>query len=190
MVFVPIRVVRRRCISESMAWRNHSKFLAKRQAIDSEMERLLTTRIGTNTMAELLRRPEVQYANLPSRDDSLSSEVIQQIEIGVKYRGYIDRQELEVAKFKTLEDKQIPAWLNYDTVHSLRPEARQKLTKIRPITLGQASRISGVSPSDISLLMVWMKRGPTTTPSQAKDQCAAAEHQDEASAHNSCCGDL
>lgn len=170
--------------------RNHRKFLAKRQAIDSEMERLHLTRIGTSTMAELLRRPEVQYANLPSRDDSLSSEVIQQIEIGIKYQGYIDRQEVEVAKFKTLEDKQIPAWLNYDTVHSLRPEARQKLIKIRPGTLGQASRISGVSPSDISLLMVWMKRGPTTNPSQPEDQCAAAEHQDEASAHNNCCGDL
>lgn len=170
--------------------RNHRKFLAKRQAIDSEMERLHLTRIGTSTMAELLRRPEVQYANLPSRDDSLSSEVIQQIEIGIKYQGYIDRQEVEVAKFKTIEDKQIPAWLNYDTVHSLRPEARQKLIKIRPGTLGQASRISGVSPSDISLLMVWMKRGPTTNPSQPEDQCAAAEHQDEASAHNNCCGDL
>lgn len=145
---------------------------------------------GTSAMTELLRRPEVQYANLPSRNDSLSAEVIQQVEIGIKYEGYIDRQELEIARFKILEDKQIPAWLDYNSVHSLRPEARQKLIKIRPATLGQASRISGVSPSDISLVMVWMKRGSSENLPNEPKQCGAVEHQDEESAHNSCCGDL
>ena len=77
----------------------------------------------------------------------------------VKYAGYIDRQEIEVGKFKSLECKQIPAMFDYDTVHSLRTEARQKLNKIRPATIGQASRIPGVSPSDIGVLMVWLKRG-------------------------------
>jgi tRNA uridine 5-carboxymethylaminomethyl modification enzyme len=82
------------------------------------------------------------------------------VEIALKYEGYIERQEVEVEKFKTLEDKQIPGWLDYDTIPNLRPESRQKLKKIRPVTLGQASRIAGVNPSDISILMVWMKRGP------------------------------
>ena len=91
-------------------------------------------------------------------------EIVQQVEITVKYAGYIDRQEIEVEKFKSLEDKQIPSSFDYDTVHSLRTEARQKLNKIRPATLGQASRISGVSPSDIGILMVWLKRGTPPAP--------------------------
>jgi tRNA U34 5-carboxymethylaminomethyl modifying enzyme MnmG/GidA len=107
-----------------------------------------------------LRRPEVNYADLPNRNDSLPQEVIQQVEIALKYEGYIARQELEVAKLKGLEDKQIPSWIDYAKVPSLRTEARQKLTKIQPATLGQASRISGVSPSDVGVLMIWMKTGP------------------------------
>jgi tRNA uridine 5-carboxymethylaminomethyl modification enzyme len=143
--------------------RNYRKFMAKKQAIETEIRRLETTRIGQETLIQMLRRPEVTYRDLPARDASLSEEVIQQVEIGIKYAGYIDRQEFEVEKFKTLEDKQIPLAFNYDTVHSLRTEARQKLNKIRPATLGQASRISGVSPSDIGVLMVWLKRGVLNT---------------------------
>jgi tRNA uridine 5-carboxymethylaminomethyl modification enzyme len=139
--------------------RNFRKFEAKRTAIEDEISRLQTTREGADTMLQLLRRPEVRYQDLPLRNDGLSDEVVQQVEIAAKYAGYIDRQEVEVAKFKSLEDKQIPGSFNYDTVHSLRTEARQKLNKIRPATLGQASRISGVSPSDIGILMVWLKRG-------------------------------
>jgi tRNA uridine 5-carboxymethylaminomethyl modification enzyme len=75
----------------------------------------------------------------------------------VKYAGYIERQENDIERFKTLEDKQIPDWLDYSAVPSLRMEARQKLTRMRPATVGQASRISGVSPSDISILLVHMK---------------------------------
>ena len=74
-----------------------------------------------------------------------------------KYAGYIARQESEVRKFKTLEDKQIPPHFDYSIVPSLRPEARQKLTKIRPATVGQASRISGVSPADVSILLVTLR---------------------------------
>jgi tRNA uridine 5-carboxymethylaminomethyl modification enzyme len=84
---------------------------------------------------------------------------VQQVEIAVKYSGYIERQENEVAKFKELEHKQIPAEFDYGLVPSLRLEARQKLAKIRPATIGQASRISGVSPADLSILLVWLKRG-------------------------------
>ena len=76
----------------------------------------------------------------------------------MKYEGYIDRQQLEVARFKTIEEKAIPASFDYQEVPSLRTEARIKLQKIRPATLGQASRISGVSPADIGILMVWLKR--------------------------------
>lgn len=140
--------------------RNYRKFLLKTESIQREMQRIETTRIGTSTLEQMLRRTEVTYGDLPSRDETLSPEVIQQVEINVKYEGYIDRQEFEVERFKTLEDKGIPDWLDYDLVPSLRTEARQKLHKIRPATLGQAARISGVSPADVALVMVSMKRGP------------------------------
>jgi len=139
--------------------RNFRKFSEKREAIAKEMKRLSTTRVGTDLMQMLLRRPEVGYIDLPSRDDSLAAEVIRQVEIEIKYAGYIDRQEVEVEKFKSLESKQIPDSFDYAAVPSLRTEARVKLLKIRPQTLGQASRISGVSPADIAILAVWLKRG-------------------------------
>jgi tRNA uridine 5-carboxymethylaminomethyl modification enzyme len=169
--------------------RNHSKFLAKQENIAYELTRLETTRSGQTTLSQVLKRPEISYSDLPDQNKTLTAEEIQQVEIAVKYAGYIARQEEEVHKFKSMEDKQIPAWLDYGTVHSLRKEARQKLEKIRPQTLGQASRISGVSPADISLLIVWMKRGPQQISNSGK-VCAAAEHQSEDGPHNSCCGDL
>jgi tRNA uridine 5-carboxymethylaminomethyl modification enzyme len=138
--------------------RNFRQFQSKQQSIEKEISRLETSREGAETLTQLLRRPELTYADLPAKNPGLSEEVIQQVEIAVKYAGYIDRQEIEVARFKTLEDKQIPGSFDYERVHSLRTEARQKLNKIRPATLGQASRISGVSPSDIGILMVWLKR--------------------------------
>jgi len=136
--------------------RNFKKFVEKENAIAGELVRLQQSR-----QTHILKRPEITYADLPEKNPSLSREIIQQVEIAIKYAGYIDRQEEEVAKFKSMEGKQIPSWLDYETVPSLRKEARQKLGEIRPQTLGQAARISGVSPSDVSLLMVWMKRGPT-----------------------------
>ena len=139
---------------------NYRQFEAKRKAISNEIERLGKTRHESGSLIQLLRRPEISYSNLPDRDLTLSADVIQQVEITVKYAGYIDRQAVEVQRFRTLEEKQIPHWIDYSDIPSLRIEARQKLAKIRPSTLGQAGRISGVSPSDISLLMVWMKRGP------------------------------
>ena len=142
--------------------RNHSKFQTKEQNIAAELTRLENTRSGQTALAQTLKRPEVSYADLPDRNPVLTPDEIQQVEIAIKYAGYISRQEDEVVKFKTTEDKQIPNWLDYATVPSLRKEARQKLEKVRPQTLGQASRISGVSPADISLLIVWMKRGPRT----------------------------
>jgi tRNA uridine 5-carboxymethylaminomethyl modification enzyme len=139
--------------------RHFLQFEAKQQAVTAEIARLQQTRHGSHTLAELLRRPSVSYSSITSSNTSLSHDVIQQVEIAVKYAGYLSRQENEVAKLKSLEDKQIPAGFDYSTVPSLRLEARQKLKKIRPATLGQAARISGVSPADVSILMVWLKRG-------------------------------
>jgi tRNA uridine 5-carboxymethylaminomethyl modification enzyme len=139
--------------------RNYERFQAKRLSVETEIERLEKTRSGEETLAQLLRRPEMDYHKLPDRNSNLSEEVVQQVEIALKYEGYIARQELEVAKLKSMEDKQIPNWLDFATVPSLRTEARQKLIRIKPTTLGQASRISGVSPSDIAVLSIWLKNG-------------------------------
>src|SRR5438093_6339698 len=139
--------------------RNYRSVLEKKRAIETELSRLQALRTGHQTFAQLLRRPEVRYRDLPISQPHLSETVVQQIEIASKYDGYIRRQEAEIEKFKGLEEKQIPEWVNYSAVHSLRTEARQKLNRVRPATIGQASRISGVSPSDISALIVWMKRG-------------------------------
>lgn len=150
--------------------RNHKRFLAKRHAIDTELNRLYRTRSGAHTLAQLLRRPEITYAQLPSCAHGLSDEVVKQVENELKYEGYIQRQEIEVERTRNLDDKQIPAWIDYESVHSLRKESRQKLATIRPITIGQASRISGITPSDISILLVTMKRAPTRNET-AKPEC-------------------
>lgn len=175
--------------------RHHRKFVEKREAIQTELARLQITRHERDTLAQILRRPEVTYITMPGARTDLPAEVVQQVEIALKYEGYIQRQENEVERFKTLEEKQIPAWMDYETVHSLRNEARQKLGKIRPATIGQAARISGVTPSDVSILLVWLKRGPAPTVTAAtgpdtEPGCGAAEHFDGPSGHNTCCGDL
>lgn len=136
----------------------------KKKAIAEEILRLENFRAGTDTLAQMLRRPEVAYRDLPSPSESLTPEVIQQVEIAVKYEGYISRQEVEVQKFRNVESKQIPTSFDYSLVPSLRNEARQKLTRIRPATIGQASRISGVSPSDLAIVMVFLKRHGTANP--------------------------
>ena len=92
------------------------------------------------------------------------------MEIAIKYAGYIDRQQAEIEKFRNFEGNSIPATFDYALVPSLRSEARQKLTTIRPATLSQASRISGVSPADISILMVWLKRHAQENTRSAPDE--------------------
>ncbi|HAO78360.1 MAG TPA: tRNA uridine-5-carboxymethylaminomethyl(34) synthesis enzyme MnmG, partial [Verrucomicrobia subdivision 3 bacterium] len=138
--------------------RNYQQFKLKREAIENELIRLQSTFNNSYLLAKILSRPENTYKDLPDKDETLSAEVTQQVEIAVKYAGYIERQELEVKKFKNLEDKAIPATFDFSTVPSLRIEARQKFGKIRPATIGQAARISGVSPADISILLVSLKR--------------------------------
>jgi tRNA uridine 5-carboxymethylaminomethyl modification enzyme len=152
--------------------RNYRKFQVKQEAILAELNRLEHTRSGRETLKQLLKRPEVTYKDLPLRDETLPEDVVLQVEIAIKYAGYIGRQEVEVERFKSLEDKEIPRDMDYQSVVGLRTEARMKLGQIRPNTLGQAARISGVNPADISLLMVWMKRGNMS--SQAVDDCCAA----------------
>jgi tRNA uridine 5-carboxymethylaminomethyl modification enzyme len=145
----------------------------KRVVIAEELERLQRTRQGTHTLAQLLARPEMQYRDLPETRP-LPESVVQQIEFDLKYSGYIKRQADEVERFKSLEEAVIPGWIDYATVPSLRSEARQKLSKIRPATLGQASRISGVNPSDISILMVHLKRGNRPMPSATGEESEEA----------------
>jgi tRNA uridine 5-carboxymethylaminomethyl modification enzyme len=152
--------------------RNHKKFVTKKQQVEGELERLEKTRVGHDTLAQMLRRPESTYATMPCARTDLPLEVVEQVEINLKYEGYIARQEGEVAKLRNVEEKQIPPWIDYARIPSLRTEARQKLAKIQPATLGQASRISGVTPSDVGLLMVWLKQGPPADAAQSEAEPA------------------
>jgi tRNA uridine 5-carboxymethylaminomethyl modification enzyme len=170
--------------------RNHRAFVVKREAIERERSRLDRTRSGQTTLAQLLRRPEVSYKDLPDRHADVTDEVALQVEIALKYEGYILREEAEAVRFRQMEDKQIPDWIDYETVPSLRKEARQKLGEIRPRTLGQANRISGITPSDLSILMVSMKRGPRVDLEDDRSVCAAEENLEGLAGHSGCCGDF
>lgn len=151
----------------------------KKQQINSEIQRLKNTSVGANkeiqefltsvdsstlktaaTLAELICRPELSYdviAPIDKERAELPADVIEQVNIEIKYEGYILRQLRQVEQYKKMEKKMIPEDLNYDDVPSLRLEARQKLMKFRPVSVGQASRISGVSPADISVLLVFLE---------------------------------
>jgi tRNA uridine 5-carboxymethylaminomethyl modification enzyme len=112
-------------------------------------------------LADLLRRPAIGYGELAPFDPQrpkLSTSVAEAVEISVKYQGYIDRQLRQVAEMKKLEERRLPADLDYQAISGLRLEARQKLAQIKPMNLGQASRVSGVSPADIAVLMVYLKQ--------------------------------
>ena len=158
----------------------YQSFIKKKERIEREMIRLNETMVGTgvdvqeilktlssaplaapSSLAELLRRPELSYASLRQLDtdrEELPPDVIEQVEINIKYEGYIRRQMHQVEQFRKMERKRIPDSMNYDEVPSLRIEARQKLKQIRPESVGQASRISGVSPADISVLLVYLEQ--------------------------------
>ena len=158
----------------------YNKLVEKERLIFEESERLKNKMVGGNakvqeflaahestplktavSMADLLMRPELNYELLAEIDPErveLPEDVTEQVEIELKYSGYIERQQRQVEQFKKTEGRRIPEDLNYDEVPSLRIEARQKLNKIRPENIGQASRISGVSPADISVLLVYLKQ--------------------------------
>ena len=158
----------------------YQRLLRKEKMIKEEIERVEHTNIGTSekvqnllgsfgstplnsgtTLAELIRRPELSYENLADIDENrpeLPYDVEEQVNINIKYDGYIKRQMRQVEQFKKLENKKIPEDINYDEIQSLRIEAKQKLNAIRPASIGQASRISGVSPADVSVLLVYLKQ--------------------------------
>ena len=155
------------------------KLVDKETTIQKEIHRLEHTNVGTSeevqnllkscestpltsgsTLFDLIKRPEITYEILKPIDtervETLSREIMEQIDINIKYDGYIKRQMKQVEQFKKLENKRIPDDIDYDKVPSLRIEAVQKLKQFRPISMGQASRISGVSPADISVLLVYL----------------------------------
>jgi tRNA uridine 5-carboxymethylaminomethyl modification enzyme len=140
-----------------------SAFSRKRDAIARETERLKSTYVSAgfqqkHSLLELLRRPEVTYATL-GRPVDVDPAVASQVEIATKYEGYVERQREEVRQRRALEDLRLPEHIDYREVRGLSVEAQQKLTRHRPETIGQAARISGVTPAAISLLLVHLKRG-------------------------------
>lgn len=153
----------------------HRALQKKIQAIYSEIDRIEKTRVGATTLAQMLRRPEVTYRDLPVINPDLTDDVICQVEIELKYAGYIERQGDEVARFRKMEDKMIPEGFDFSRIPGMKTEARLKLERIRPRTLGQASRISGVSPADVSLLMVWLRRGQVQPDHQADPDATRVE---------------
>ena len=158
----------------------YEKTLYKQKLIDEEIERLKNMMIGAAkenqefliahesstlktaaSLAELMCRPELSYEMLSELDPkrpALPADVIEQVEIEIKYEGYIIRQQRQVEQYKKMEKRRIPADLDYNAISSLRLEARQKLIAYKPVSVGQASRISGVSPADISVLLVYLEQ--------------------------------
>jgi tRNA uridine 5-carboxymethylaminomethyl modification enzyme len=122
--------------------------------ITIELERLAQQRHHGIPLVQLLRRPACRYADLPIRDESLTLEVMRQIDIMVKYEGYIKREETEAAKAREWDRIQIPSGVDFWSIKTIRREAQEKLSSIRPATLGQASRIPGITPADISVLAI------------------------------------
>lgn len=156
----------------------YKALLKKEESIEKEINRLKNTVIGANskvqellkslnsaplttavTLADLIKRPELDYEMLESIDpgrEKLPDDVIEQVNINIKYEGYIKRQQTQINQFKKMENKKIPEDIDYNAISGLRIEARQKLDKFRPVSIGQASRISGVSPADISVLLIYL----------------------------------
>ena len=140
----------------------YQRVVDKYTAVDGEIARLERTSCPGGHLADLLRRPENTYESLAPLDPNrpiLPAAVTEAAEIEIKYAGYLRRQQRQVAEMKKLEAKPLPAELDYLSMQGLRLEARQKLDQIRPQNLGQASRVSGVSPADIAALMVYLERG-------------------------------
>jgi len=156
----------------------YERFLRKKEAIEAEMKRLKETVINPGEavnrflaehgsaelktgirLYDLLKRPEIEYEHLKALGygAELSREVMEQVTISIKYEGYLNKQMQQIELFKRMEERRLPENIDYDSIKGLSTEARQKLGKLRPESLGQASRISGVSPSDISVLLVYLE---------------------------------
>ena len=165
--------------------KRYQNLLKKEEQIAREIARVNHTNVGTSekvqqlldsygstrltsgtTLEELIRRPELSYDKLKEIDEDrpdLPWDVAEQVNINIKYEGYIKRQMKQVEQFKKLENRKIPENIDYNEIQSLRIEAKQKLSQIRPASIGQASRISGVSPADISVLLVYLSAAGKTS---------------------------
>jgi len=159
----------------------YRKFLLKKQQIEAELNRLRSTiirpdekvqkliqSVGGSELkdgikaSDLLKRPEMTYEHIKQlvpAPEELSPEVEEQVEIQIKYEGYIQKSLQQVEKMKKLEDKKIPADIDYDAIFGLANEAKENLKKVRPLSIAQASRIPGVNPADISILLVYLEQG-------------------------------
>ena len=158
----------------------YKKVKEKEKQIEEEIKRLNKTVVGASesisnllkqygstplktgtTLAELIRRPELDYKKIKEIDKDrkpLPEDIITQVDINIKYEGYIKRQLKQVEQFKKLENKKLSVDFDYNMVENLRKEARQKLNFYKPLSIGQASRISGVSPADISVLLIYLEQ--------------------------------
>ncbi|MEK6682379.1 MAG: tRNA uridine-5-carboxymethylaminomethyl(34) synthesis enzyme MnmG [Nitrospirota bacterium] len=175
-----LRLREKGCKIGLVSSKEYDIFMRKKKSIEREIDRLKTTRIRPTkeikarleeagiadfnteaTLSSLLKRPDIDYKKLmclfPS-DESLNYEVIEQVEIEIKYEGYIHRQLKEVQRFKELETKRIPHDLDYDNIKGFSREVREKLKEIKPVSIGQAARISGVTPAAVSILLVALER--------------------------------
>jgi tRNA uridine 5-carboxymethylaminomethyl modification enzyme len=166
----------------------YEQFTTKRDAIEAEKKRLrsiiikpneqtqtLIRRTGGSELkdgvraSDLLKRPEISYPHIQElvpAEETLPSDVVEQVEIQIKYEGYIEKSLQQVERLKKLEDKRIPEDIDYDAIIGIATEARQKLSKVRPLSIAQASRISGVNPADISILLVYIEQGKIAKISQ------------------------
>lgn len=157
----------------------YDRMARKREMIEQELKRLGMTRVkpseanpvlvsyGSNpvddgvTLEQLLRRPELSYEQVAALDPTggveLDPEVVEQVEIQTKYAGYIQKQQQVIERQKRLENRLLPDWIDYGKIRGLATEAKEKLAKIRPRTVGQASRVSGVTPADVSILLVYLE---------------------------------
>ncbi|HOB20249.1 MAG TPA: tRNA uridine-5-carboxymethylaminomethyl(34) synthesis enzyme MnmG [Candidatus Atribacteria bacterium] len=160
--------------------RRYDRLMRKREAVDRELRRLKEVIISPSlevnryleslntsliksgiSLYDLLKRPELEYEHIRALDpgsDDLPDEVKEQVEIHVKYEGYIAKQMRQAEQFKKMEQRYIPKGIDYESIRGLRLEARQKLKELQPVSIGQASRISGVSPADISVLLVYLEK--------------------------------
>ena len=141
--------------------RIENTYIGAKKEVQDFLEKNLSSKLGNGvTLADLIRRPELNYFLINEIDENrpeLDNEIGEQVNINIKYEGYIKRQSAQVKLFKKMESKKIPGDIDYKNVKSLRIEAVQKLSRVMPLNIGQASRISGVSPADISVLLVYLE---------------------------------
>ena len=161
-----------------MSPERYNRFLTKKRLIEEEIKRLQDTVLPANDrindflerhgstrivtgikLYDLLKRPEIEYHYLKEigQGADLPKEVTEQVSISIKYEGYLKRQMIQIEQFKRMEERNLPDDIDYAIIHGLSSEAKQKLAAIRPVNLGQASRISGVSPADIAVLLVYLE---------------------------------